>query len=333
MPNKTKRKVPAARASSRKTATTEVDSVRPEDCPDPTASLRDVFKGLRLNSNRLIYHYCNAGTLLSILEKRTIRFGEASRMNDGEELLWAEKQLRESMRRLHDRDDVPDGISVVSKKMLEKIKTEYERIALNSRQFISCFSTSGDSLSQWRSYADDAQGFAVGFCPDDLDLPAQLSFVEYDPIEQQNYIMKAIASILNESKRDSYGIYNFSMDLMYLYGRMSSFKNPAFADEREVRANHLAGFIMSADALPCLEYSGGTVHGKDVEDVEIKFRAAGHKVVPYIDFKFQVVSKCALREVWIGPRCPNSKSDIEVLLGTLGYTGVSVDIAGAKYRR
>ena len=32
-------------------------------------------------------------------------------------------------------------------------------------QFVSCFSADGDVLSQWRAYADDGHGFAIGFAP------------------------------------------------------------------------------------------------------------------------------------------------------------------------
>src|SRR5215207_8252115 len=123
-----------------------------------------------------------AETLLQILQHKTIRFGEASRMNDGEELLWAEKQLKLAIERLHDRDDVPDRLPVVPKKTLDKVRETYQKYSVYSRQFLACFSTDGDSLSQWRAYADDAQGFSIGFCLTDLDLPAKFQHVEYDPL-------------------------------------------------------------------------------------------------------------------------------------------------------
>jgi hypothetical protein len=253
-------------------------------------------------------------------------------MNDGEEIVWAERQFEIAVRRLHDRDDVPEDIPVVSRKLLDRLIDKYQKVSAQSRQFLASFSTSGDSLSQWRAYADDAMGFSVGFEPSCLDVPAPKWLVEYRLEAQQDYIMRAIAEVSQASKRSGYEPVNLDSDIMMLYHRMSCFKNPAFVDEREVRASHVTLLWKEANGSVTLNYCGGTVDGTEVTDAEIQFRARNGSIVPYIDFSFQLHSACAVREVWIGPRCPNSILDVQILLGTLGYEDVKVSVAGAKYR-
>src|SRR5437868_13516061 len=99
-------------------------------------------------------------------------------MNDEEEHLWAGAQLEVVLQRLHDRDDVPNEVPVVPKKTIEKFREHYQDASKCTRQFLACFSTSGDSLSQWRAYADDAQGFSIGFDTSDLDVPAKIRSVQ-----------------------------------------------------------------------------------------------------------------------------------------------------------
>lgn len=253
-------------------------------------------------------------------------------MNDGEEIVWAHRQVELALTRMHDRDDIPDDVIAVPKKFLEKVREAYKLRQMHGRHFLACFSTTGDSLSQWRAYADDARGFSVGFDPSCLDVPAQLTRVEYQPDKQQEYIIRAIAAIYEESKKETYSDFQFGRDVIALYGKSASFKNPAFVDEREIRAAHMVLLWQQKGGLLGLEYSGGYVDGVAVEDAEINFRTAKGSVIPYIDFSFQTQSDCAIRELWLGPRCPNSPTDVEILLGTLGYEGVEVAVAGSKYR-
>src|SRR3954471_19700573 len=123
-------------------------------------------------TEKLIYHYCSADTLRIIARDRTLRFSDATCLNDGEEIAWANRQLEIAIQRIVDRDRVDDTVPPVSKSFLNDFKEMMEGIRERNRHFVASFSTTGDSLSQWRAYADDGRGFAIGFCVNDVDVPA-----------------------------------------------------------------------------------------------------------------------------------------------------------------
>ena len=52
------------------------------------------------------------------------------------------------------------GAQLFVMRFSEHLRDDLEGI---SRQFVECFSPSGDDLGQWRAYADNGKGFALGF--------------------------------------------------------------------------------------------------------------------------------------------------------------------------
>jgi hypothetical protein len=270
-------------------------------------------------SDDLIFHYCTADTLLLILKNKTLRFSDARCMNDGEELLWGERQLALAVARLRDRDDIPDSVPAVPKKFIDAFLAHWTETAKISKHFLSSFSLTGDSLSQWRAYADDAQGFAVGFCVNNIDVPANFFRVEYDSDKQQKEKM---------SEFDDQG----STDVWFSYIASCAYKNPAFVDEREVRGSHIVGQNPSEVGGQVLQYLGGISGNTEIKDAQIDYRVAKGRIVPYVDFSFQLERECAIKEIWMGPRCATPTEEFSVFLNTMGYGDVAIKTAGSRYR-
>lgn len=199
--------------------------------------LLDIVQHRRLDTSpNLIYHYCSAETLLSILENKTLRFSDASGLNDGEEIIWAEKQFLSAIRRLRDREDVPEELPSISKKFEENFIRLWGEISGEARHFLSCFSLTGDSLSQWRAYADDAQGFAIGFCVNDLDVPAKIIAVDYDIDKQQQEIMSLIIKLSEISKvsKNYFDTEQSYHDFILMFSTACAYKNPALRTKKKL---------------------------------------------------------------------------------------------------
>ncbi|HEX8585767.1 MAG TPA: DUF2971 domain-containing protein [Allosphingosinicella sp.] len=284
-------------------------------------------------SDELIFHYCSAESLLAILKHRTLRFGDAGCMNDGEEVVWALAQFDIAMQRLHDRDDVPDDIPAIPKKFLERFRSHWEIRPQELRHFLASFSMDGDSLSQWRAYADDAQGFSIGFCVSQIDIPARFAKVEYDSEVQQNEIINMLVAIFRESKLDqNYFDEQGESDLAFMFGIASAYKNPAFVDEREVRGSHSVALELASSSRKSFKFIGGFVGKREVEEGKIEYRVGKGRLIPFIDFPFQLGEYSPVKEIWLGPRCATSESDMEIFLETMGYGDVEIKRAGGKYR-
>lgn len=311
-----------------------IEGTKDDRVPQVSEELKEIYNPLLLSAESgLIYHYCSVETLLAILKFKTIRFGESSKMNDGEEIKWAKNLMADTLKRLHDRDDLPDGVPALPKKFLDKIETKFDYHDQITKHFFACFSEAGDSLSQWRAYADDARGFSIGFDPACIDIPASLMQIEYDPEIQSEYLIKAISKVYELSKKEDYNDARLNVDVLQIYAKSAFFKNPAFADEKEIRSHHLAGFWRTnKEDHRGIHVPGGYVDGKDAGAGQVEFRAHNGHLVPFIDFNFQLDSECAIKEIWLGPRNPNDEMDVEAMLGTLGYREVSIKRAGSAYR-
>ena len=284
-------------------------------------------------AGKIVYHYCSAETLLSIPKKKTIRFTDASCLNDGEEVIWAENQINTMIQRIRDRENIDDDVPAISKAFMDQFVVEWDRAKVYCRHFLSCFSLEGDSLSQWRAYAGDAQGFAVGFQVDDIDVPAFFTRVVYDVKDQQDEITRMLSAMYLLSRKDkAYFDNQGKTDVFHLFSESCAYKNPAFMDEKEVRAVHMVLSHTRAPGRAALRFVGGTVGGEKIEKGDIEYRVTRNKLVPSIDLEFQLHSECAIKEIWLGPRCNTTNEEFCTFLETVGYNEVAVHRAGSRYR-
>ncbi|MEQ1687106.1 MAG: DUF2971 domain-containing protein, partial [Sphingopyxis sp.] len=218
-----------------------------------------------LGQDDIIYHYCSASTLIKILENKTIRFTDMNLLNDAEEGFWGYKVFIEAANRLLRRVGIPDTIPEIPEVFIEQLDEIWSRMNFGILSFVSCFSTDGDSLSQWRAYADDGRGFAIGFSARALRaLPVQMLVVEYNLERQVEEMIVGIGATYLESLDRS------AEDESWLFERWSAiaasscaFKNPAWRDEKEVRMQHVV-LTEITDKAWRLSSAGGEQAGEPV---------------------------------------------------------------------
>jgi hypothetical protein len=107
----------------------------------------------------IVYHYTDGVGLRGILETGTLRFGDIFYLNDPSELKHGVElacKVLDGLTATHDH--------IVYRTFAEKfgraIRSGVEEIA---HFFVCCFSKNGDDLGQWRAYADNGRGYALGF--------------------------------------------------------------------------------------------------------------------------------------------------------------------------
>ena len=106
-----------------------------------------------------LYHYTNAAGLKGILESGTLWLSDMTSLNDPSEMVYGFTRalpiLREHIANIHR----------AGKKFTDNITAFAERgLLLKVAHFFVCsFTSQPDDLGQWRAYADDAQGYALGF--------------------------------------------------------------------------------------------------------------------------------------------------------------------------
>jgi hypothetical protein len=199
-----------------------------------------------------LFHYTNAAGLTGIVASGRLRLSDIFNLNDPSEMRhgvqFALRALQEAAAGGH------RGAKLFVWKFSEQLTGDIEGV---SRQFVACFSPRGDDLSQWRAYADNGKGYALGFDGPRLEaafgklphLTATFA-VNYD----ESLLREAVAQIAIEALRvaefpvgkgyDGPALSAFLHALSVqtsnaiLYTAMY-FKHPAYEIEREYRFQHV----------------------------------------------------------------------------------------------
>ncbi|MCV3764468.1 DUF2971 domain-containing protein [Rhizobium sp. TRM95796] len=274
-----------------------------------------------------LYHYCSVNTFFSIINSGEVRLSHLNMSNDTLEGRWAQRRLIEA--------SLKCGLQ-------HKYKEAFENY-LNS--FVDlwgglgfCLSKEADMLSQWRAYADNGCGFAIGFNPSQLidavrkSVPsAQLLTVEYDENRQINSLTRLAAEltrIVNEgafeplrfnlSSNDDLGnerhaIKALRQSLEHMTPRlrpfMYSMKHPSFREEKEMR---IFSFF-------------------DYDSEEVKFQPSLLKLTPYRSVKIGYVQGL-IQEIIVGPRNITPRLPVEVFLRRSLKADVDVRFSEVPYR-
>ena len=194
----------------------------------------------------LLYHYTSIEAFESILANQSVWLSDLAKMNDSMERRWVSKLFKEvwldcleSMRAIIDADAYFYDFEI------DKIPV-----------FALCLSAAGDLLSQWRAYASDGQGVAIGFRPHSLGFPVKTRFID-EYMEDESMVMTKC--MYNRRKQttlmrdfikyfesalaicrdgSSLHAYEGTMDTARWCLRKMSFvfKHPGFSEEREWRA-------------------------------------------------------------------------------------------------
>lgn len=286
--------------------------------------IQRVYKPKR---NALLYHYCDAQTFHAICTNKTLRLCDLFSMNDFMEMHWGYSIWEKVATELY-----PE----VGKEFLDEIDKVIHFSGIKGLLLASCFSLDGDVLSQWRAYADDGNGYAIGFQASDLlKLSVRSLSVEYVEKKQIQELKKVVKAIYDVEKplteKDKYG-EEFN-DICYMLAfDLASYKNPAFSEEKEVRLVHLVNFEKSNKYLKLVDH-GGTSFGKEVKGQEIKFLMSQNAPKTYIDLDFSNNGKVSpIKEIIIGPKNSVLQNAISIYLETLNIGNVKIKNSKASYR-
>ncbi|MBR0706115.1 DUF2971 domain-containing protein [Bradyrhizobium liaoningense] len=211
-----------------------------------------------------------------------------------------------------------------------EVGATFRRTLIGLGVYVACFSEDGDVLSQWRAYAADGMGFAIGFDPSKLrvlsDHEANLKRMIYGGSAEEQIVtgyFSDFASALAPfaSRLHTYGWPETTFE-SWVQLRISEFlhevafecKHPAFHEEREWRIMALRG--------------------------EVRYRASANRLVPYrvLDMTSAQDEKLMpIEEIVIGPRAPAMESTrvLTYLADSLGYghSGITFRRSSAPYRK
>jgi Protein of unknown function (DUF2971) len=206
------------------------------------SELSDTKEAIRKRWDQLeseeIFHYTTGDAALAILNELILWSSDVLTMNDGSEF--------------------KHSVSIVDSVLMSRWSTlpvhvaEYFRpkkllrIGSTWNMFAACFCSQWDLLSQWRAYASNCQGVAVGFRVEPLlEFGGSSNEFGVMPIhysdDELRYATEHTCDVARRLAASSALPYNetevfWSEVALVLLGFAIRFKNPSFAEEKECRA-------------------------------------------------------------------------------------------------
>jgi len=266
----------------------------------------------------MMYHYCSMEAFEGILSSKSLWLSDSIFMNDKYEGRWIDKIVEEVILEL--KDEYSEGQLAKYKKQFNELK--------DKKAYMCCFSKEPDKLSQWRAYADNASGVAIGFSRAAIGLTGNFDFelalmdVLYNKEEHIRIIKESI---------------KFSLDNDYIGNDKELayyFKNPSFYEEEEVRFLYTPENDMSqhsfADPLASKYYE---LMSNNISDIKQRIRE--EEKIPYFEYDLTGTMKGFSSElipkIVIGPRNRTDVNGLKKLLKKQGLNSTEIIYSASSY--
>ena len=263
-----------------------------------------------LNDDSILYHYCSVDVFVNILKTHSIWLTHAREMNDFHEDILFRKPLKTALQSFVNRSE-PE------RQLLQQIVDEYTKRA--DFPYVACFSRDKDMLSQWRAYADDGKGVAIGLNLGKLphfDLfmqkhgeciskPVIIDEVSYTQEDDDVEFMKKILSaclinyqkVKNETEVLRQGIIALNRLSIFSKGR-------GFEEEHEVRMVYHPCY---RNLLANLNRESPKGHEHD----DIEFRVRDGRILSYFTYQLPMED---IHSVVLCPKCPVDFAELTLFL-------------------
>jgi hypothetical protein len=278
-----------------------------------------------------LYHYTDARGLRGIFESEQIWFTDYRHLNDPSEFLHGLEFARDIASRLKQSADASAQF------FLDQFIKNFRRETFDKgfEFYIASFSREGNDLGQWRAYADNGRGFAIGFAPRLFEIvthlptdkpPDLVSPVNYTPedvnalytppILEAAQLFLSAATTNADLIADEAILIPFVREMIYeligtLVMRSVATKHPAYQNEQEVR------LIIAGPAAMLSPY--------------IKTRLRGSEIVPYIAQPWPARNNVV--EIVVGPAAPpDTERTLRKFLSTLGMDVENKSRSDIPYR-
>jgi hypothetical protein len=279
----------------------------------------------------IVYHYTNDVGLKGILETGQLWLTDIFSLNDPSELTHGFSVAIDAL------TSKTAGDSVVAQKFAKNFAVFAEQGAIPkvAHFFMCSFSSCGDDLGQWRAYADNGRGYAVGFDAKALEngftkrngipIPNNSTFhIIYNDAQllgiQSQIIEKMRSLIMRPAGRglqnDAIKVYMAELQMLLTLHTLHTilfFKHEAYANEREFR------FLQ--------------IHKAD-EPPTVNVRARRYGLVKYRDFEWRKVAPDALKKIVVGAAADYATASqfAKNCLGSYHFNNVEVARSVIPYR-
>ena len=281
----------------------------------------------------VLYHYCSVSAFYNIIKNQSIWLSESRKSNDYLELQWVldgfqdyveDQWLAFAKMKISNNTTVDFDVYEKAHRIIESISSSGFK-----KNWVFCLSEQKDDLGQWRGYADDGAGIAIGFKTNSLMLFEKLIPEEDNSLDfcfrKIKYGRKKLDEFFHhyfdssdlspESTTEEFisVVYNW-LDLVLDVSAW--FKNNGFKSEKEWRLIYKKNTddLLKGD-LPQTPFQR---FSEKMFFSDFSYNVKDNNLVSHIDFHIEQLDQF-IAEVIIGPKCKLSLHEIELFLVSSGF--------------
>ena len=296
----------------------------------PLKHIEEVSQQLRkipADSSDIFYHYTTPSGVEGILRSGGLRATYRMRMNDLAEFKYARDLVFDALNEVGSRHDLPPIAqpltTYVSKNLSKLLNDSTER----SHAYCACLTVSPDSSSQWKTYAENGNGFAIGlnllqilkwsasavtrgepfvFCSPVIYKERKQRGLVEDLVEAGIRDLRAFSATRSKESEHLTDLRDRVTNeiVIQLFVLINFIKAPTYSSEREMR------LILSPN--------DGTLEASNIQYYE-----RDNESVPFIFINLcsPITKRLSLAEIKVGPNAAFAKKMrfLEDLLHELGY--------------
>lgn len=283
-----------------------------------------------------LYHYCPTESFYSIIKNHSIWLSSLSQSNDYME----GKLVTSAIGRLAQADNLNEYLTTQIQEHVELVRALVDGLGF-------CLSEDNDLLSQWRGYAADATGIAIGFSKDYLSELANanqdkspksftLERVDYEETLHDAHVKPAYDKIRQLSNEGAFkpiigrGLLDTRTDEDIRVEQENTLKanSEAFGEITRLIPKL---FLLKSIAFK-EEHEWRLISNQIVGSRDHKHKFGNNQIIPYREFELLKLSQNPIVEIVLGPKLSTPKKVIENFLWLNGFTDVKVTISKATYR-
>lgn len=301
----------------------------------------------------IIYHYCTVESFFNIINSQQIYLSTTKYMNDYKESKHLTARL----------SNIENQKRTIKNYLIRSVRAVIK--GFNREAYVTCFSQHQDLLSQWKFYANDGTGIAIGF--DSKFLNPLNNFCNNFILNKIKYEVEEQDRLLLEINKHYYDLDNPIKPMPIEDIHKISFDRLTFLRSENVCLadvlNNNLNFrnptnlitIKYTQCLLILSYlfKSASFFEEDeyrlcylpdfkflspVENLPLKikigdfsYRSHNNKIYTYYPLDF-MDQKNIIKEVIIGPKCEVDKSILRSLLKKNGFNNINIFKSKASYR-
>lgn len=268
----------------------------------------------------IIYHYCNVDSFKAIIQNKTLWLSSVYNLNDYKEIHWIKDKVSKKIQEYTNKNNY-EKFNNFTKLYEEQQPTVY----------IASFSQGEDLLSQWRAYANDGYGVAIGFNTEYFkeNNLIKTSEVLYDEKKQEEEIEKILKPLVQLDNKMDFESKEFQIYCEKIINDINNLsaksKNELFMEEQEVRLIHNP-IIIEDNITKRFTFKNNLS--------QMMFRAVCGNLIPYFELKFDCFSEnnAPILEIIKGPKNKFINQEIKIFLANNGFYNVNIKSSKSSYR-